>query len=80
MGQKGFWDEQERREKLNQKKPMLKWLNENINWEDFRPILETIYDKERKSNAGRKPTDVIVMFKLLILQQMYAISADELEF
>jgi len=45
---------------------MLKWLNENIN-------------KERKSNAGRKPTDVIVMFKLLILQQMYAISDDELE-
>ena len=38
MGQKGFWDEQERREKLHQKKPMLKWLNEHINWEDFRPI------------------------------------------
>ncbi len=31
MGQKGFWDEQERREKLNQKKPMLKWLNEYSN-------------------------------------------------
>jgi len=45
MGQKGFWDEQERREKLNQKKLMLKWLNENINCEDFRPRLEleTIY-------------------------------------
>jgi hypothetical protein len=49
------------------KKPMLKWLNEHINWEDFRSILETIYDKERKSNAGRKPTDLIVMFKMLIL-------------
>lgn len=80
MGQKGFWDEQERREKLNQKKPILKWLNENINWQEFRPLLETIYNKERKSNAGRKPIDVIVMFKLLILQQMYAISDDELEF
>ena len=80
MGQKGFWDEQERREKLNQKKPTLKWLNENINWQDFRPVLETIYDKERKSNAGRKPIDVILMFKLLILQQMYGLSDDELEF
>jgi hypothetical protein len=38
MGQKGFWDEQERREKLHQKNPMLKWLNAHINWEDFRPI------------------------------------------
>jgi hypothetical protein len=31
MGQKGFWNEQERREKLNQKKPMPQWLNEHIN-------------------------------------------------
>ncbi len=54
MGQKGFWDEQERREKLNQKKPMLKWLNENINWEDFRPILETIYDKAQVLNPAIK--------------------------
>jgi len=28
MGQKGFWDEQERRQKFNPKKPMLKWRNE----------------------------------------------------
>jgi hypothetical protein len=40
MGQKGFGGEQERREN------MLKWLNEHINWEYFRPILERIYDKE----------------------------------
>jgi len=80
MGKKGFWNEQKRWKKLNQKKPMLKWLNENINWEHFRSILETIYGRETKGHAGRQSTDVIVMFKLLILQQMYAISDDELEF
>jgi len=68
MGRKGFCDGQERREKSNQKKPMLKWLNENINWEDFRPLLEMIYERERKSYAGRKPTDVIVS---LIKQDCY---------
>ena len=31
-------------------------------------------------SAGRKPIDVIVMFKLLVLQQMYNIADDELEY
>jgi len=30
MGQKGFWDEQERREKLNQKKPTTTAKNTTI--------------------------------------------------
>ncbi|NJL23002.1 MAG: transposase [Leptolyngbyaceae cyanobacterium SM1_3_5] len=33
-------------------------------------MLEQIYDKPRKTQAGRKPFDVIVMFKLLVLQQL----------
>jgi hypothetical protein len=26
---------------------------------------------EKKSNAGRKPIDVIVMFRMLVLQSLY---------
>ena len=37
-------------------------------------------DKPRKSNAGRKPFDVIVMFKVLVLQQMYNLSDDQTEY
>ena len=55
-------------------------LNELVPWEVFRPSLERLYDKPRKSRAGRKPIDVIVMFKRLVLQQMYNISDDELEY
>jgi len=36
--------------------------------------------KERKSNAGRKPFDVVVMFKILILQSLYNLSDDQTEF
>ncbi|WP_408638095.1 IS5 family transposase [Rubidibacter lacunae] len=48
-------------------------------WDSFRPTLNQIHEKERKSNAGRKPWDVVLMFKLLILQQLYNSSDDELE-
>lgn len=80
MGQKGFWDFEQRQQELLNKNKTLKHLNEIIPWELFRAELETLYDKERKSNAGRKPIDVILMFKLLILQKLYNISDEELEY
>lgn len=80
MSQPGFWDWKERQEKLNQKKDLLVRLNEIVPWESFRPTLERIHDKPRKSNAGRKAIDVVVMFKLLVLQQLYNISDEELEY
>lgn len=80
MSQAGFWDWEERQAKLRQKKDLLVRLNQIVPWEDFRPTLEKIHDKPRKSNAGRKAIDVVVMFKLLILQQLYNISDEELEY
>lgn len=80
MKQPGFWDWEERQNKLNQKKDLLVRLNEMVEWETFRPLLEKIHEKPRKSRAGRKPMDVLVMFKLLVLQQLYNISDEELEY
>jgi hypothetical protein len=40
VGQRGFWDEQQRVSKLQEKKPFLKRLSESIPWESFRPILD----------------------------------------
>lgn len=80
MGQQGFWDFEDRHQKLQEKKEFLLDLDKLVPWDTFRPILEQVYDKPRKSKAGRPPTDVVLMFKLLILQQMYNISDDELEY
>lgn len=80
MSQPGFWDWEDRQSKLTGKKDLLIRLNQIVDWETFRPRLEQIYDKPRKSQAGRKPIDVIVMFKLLVLQQLYNISDEELEY
>jgi IS5 family transposase len=80
MKQAGFWDWEDRQAKLTQKKDLLVRLNEMIPWESFRSTLEQIHHKPRKSNAGRKAIDVIVMLKLLVLQQLYNISDEELEY
>lgn len=43
-------------------------LSARIDWEAFRPELNRIHEKNRKSKAGAKPFDVVLMFKLLVLQ------------
>ncbi|MGF1577113.1 MAG: IS5 family transposase [Cyanophyceae cyanobacterium] len=80
MSQQGFWDFQSRQEKLAEQKDFLIELDRLIPWEDFRQTLELIHQKTRKSHAGRKPMDVILMFKLLMLQRLYNISDAELEY
>lgn len=59
--------------------PLVKLKNE-IDFEAFRADLEQIHQKERKSNAGAKPFDVVLMFKILILQQFYNLSDDGIEY
>jgi hypothetical protein len=80
MSQRGFWDEQERISKLQAKKPILKVLAQKVPWETFSPLLEQAYDSERKSPAGRKRINPLMLFKMLILQQLFNLSDSELEF
>ncbi|AFV23965.1 transposase [Methanolobus psychrophilus R15] len=49
-----------------------------IDWKPFRPILESMY-KNRTASGGRPEADVIVMFKMLVLQQWHGLSDAELE-
>ena len=80
MMHSGLFDWQTRFEQLDNGGDPLVKLNQIVNWELFRSPLETIRDIERKSNAGRKPFDVIVMFKIMILQSLYNLSDDQIEF
>jgi IS5 family transposase len=80
MGQQGFWDKEKRIQKLQHKKPALTTLSESIPWESFRSLLEQGYAHECKSNAGRKRIDPLILFKMLVLQQLFNLSDEELEF
>lgn len=78
--QSGLFDWQTRFEQLNDGGDPLVTLQAAVDWELFRPQLERIRLKDRKSNAGRKPFDVVLMFKVLILQSLYNLSDDQAEF
>jgi len=80
MHQHGLFDIQQRHDRIKQYATMLEQLNSIVDWEAFRPTLETIRQKPRKSNAGRKPFDVVFMFKILVLQSLYNLSDAQLEF
>ena len=80
VGQKGFWDGKQRVTKLQDKKPVLKRLADSVPWESFRPLLDQGYAQELKSNAGRKRIVPLILFKMLVLHQLFNLSGDELEF
>jgi IS5 family transposase len=78
---RGFFDEQEQLAKLSKLKDPLEKLKSTIDFELFRATLTTIYAKaERKSQAGAKPYDYVMMFKVLILQRLYNLSDEQMEF
>lgn len=78
---RGFFDEYEQLEKLSKLKDPLEKLSTKINFELFRETLNMIYEKkERKSQAGAKPYDYVLMFKILILQRLYNLSDEQTEF
>jgi len=80
MLQPGLFDMEDRLRQLNQGGDPLPRLNAMIDWELFRGDLEAIRDRERKSNAGRPPFDVVLMFKILVLQSLYNLSDDATEY
>ena len=74
------FDLDERTAKLTQLGDPLVGLNAQINWEAFRADLNRVHEKHRKSDAGAKPFDVVLMFKLLVLQQLHNLSDDRIEY
>jgi IS5 family transposase len=80
MGQMSFFDADDRLKSLSRLGDPLEPLNELIPWADFRPLLSQVREKARKSAAGRKPFDVVFMFKVLVLQSLYNLGDEQLEF
>jgi len=83
MGQFGFFDTDNRLEALSAKGDPLEAIDALVPWESFREAIETAVltpTSEKKSKAGRKPIDALVMFRMLILQSLYNLSDDQAEY
>ncbi len=83
MAQLGFFDSERPLELLSKKGDRLEAIDKLVEWESFRADIEAIVmtpDDTKKSNAGRKPIDAIVLFRMLVLQTLYNLSDEETEF
>ncbi len=79
----GFFDVENRYAALDAKHDPLVKINALVPWETFRSRLEALWRKppdQRKSNAGCKPRDAIVMFKAIVLCALYNLSDDQVEY
>jgi IS5 family transposase len=88
MGQPGFFDLENRYAGLDAHGDPLVAINAAVPFEMFRVKLKTALikgglrrsDVERKSAAGRKPWDEVLIFKVLVLQALYNLSDEAMEY
>jgi len=83
MGQMGFYDLDKRLEAISAKGDPLELIKATVPWESFRAENEAVTrpkPEERKSAAGRKPYDAILMFKILVLQILHNLADEQLEY
>jgi len=80
-GEKGLFDEQYTIERLSAIGNPLEKISNVIDFEAFRSTLESkLLNTEKKNNAGAKPFDVVMMFKILILQRYYGLGDTQVEY
>jgi hypothetical protein len=73
-GQPGFFDRDRRYAALSAAGDPLERLARVIDFEVFRPELETALARSERAKGGR-PYDAVLMFKILVLQTLYTLSA-----
>jgi len=83
VGQLGFYDLDKRLKAISAKGDPLEALKALISFESFRADIEAVVrlaPEARKSKAGRKPFDAVMMFKVLVLQTLYNLADEQVEY
>ena len=83
MGQLGFFDADKRLEALSARGDPLEAIDHLVPWESFRAEIEAVVltpDELKKSSAGRRPFDAILMFRMLVLQALNNLSDEQVEY
>ena len=72
--QPGFWDVEECLERISANGDPLETLAAAVDFERFRPILERAAGKPAGPKGGRPALDVVLKFKMLVLQSLNGLS------
>jgi len=81
MGKAGWFDNDENSAKLSRLGNPLQKLAGAVDFEMFRPELERhLLNHARKGNAGCRPYDVVLLFKLALIKHIYGLSDEQAEY
>ena len=81
MKQTSLYDEENAYQRISKLGDKLEWLDKVINWKIFVNVLNTMKpDKTKEGKGGRPPYDNLMMFKVIILQQLYNLSDEQAEY
>ena len=80
-GKIGLFDKEFATRQLSEMGNPLEAISKVVDFEYFRSILETkMLNANKKNNAGAKPFDVVVMFKIMLLQRYYNLGDHQVEY
>ena len=80
-GNRGLFDEQNAIDMMSDMGNSLERLHNVIDFEIFRSLLEQrLRAVNRKNNAGARPFDYVMMFKILILQRLFGLSDKQVQY
>ena len=81
MGQLSFFDLNNRLAALSKSGDPLVRLKEVVDFEQFRSLLKAaLKTRSGGRSGGRPPFDPILMFKIMVVQSLYTLSDDQMEF
>ncbi len=81
QGRKGLFDEEFTKDRLSVIGNPLESVSKVLDFEMFRESLERkLLNTNKKNNAGAKPYDVVMLFKILILQRYYGLGDSQVEY
>jgi IS5 family transposase len=80
FGQPGFFDLGDRYAALSAAGDPLERLSSVVDFELFRGLLTAVLRRARPSKGGRPPFDAVMMFKIMMLQTLYPLPNEAVEF
>ena len=79
-GQPGFFDLDERYAALSASGDPLERLARVVDFEIFRADLDRALNRSARPKGGRPPMDAVLMFKILVLQALWGLSDEQVEY
>jgi transposase len=77
---RSLFDEHFRDQALEKINDVLPRLSRLVNWEAFRPEVEAHFPVRDPKKGGQPPYDRLMLFKAVVLMELYGLSAEALEY